>query len=596
LRAHLSAKLPEYMVPAAYVMLGSLPLTPNGKLDRKALPAPEHSSSAGYRKPRTREEEILCTLFAEVLGLERVGIEDSFFELGGHSLLVMRIISRIKSVFQIDMSPRHFFSNPTVGALADAIRSQPSSSRYIPNSLLSIGKTSRKDLLLSLSCNQARHLLQEEWADLHSAPQKPLHMLFSLNFNGSFSQLAMEQALDDLIRRHDTLQTGFFRTEHSEREEWIKRLRHFVDTGLLVQSLFEPVIVPIAPLTLDVIDLTDMEPLQSRSEAGRIIDEAASKRFAYNAPPLMRTLLFRFSNTRHRLVFVIHHLIADRHSIAILRRELRALYIAHVECRLCHLPALSIRYADFAHWQRHVLSRTSASSVRYWQKQWADYGRAQLSIKDLPFAQPASTKMSAQCNYESITTDTETTTDIYTFIGAVNVSLTVFFLAAFGILLHDLTSKSRIAIWVNFANRAQPGTEHVVGWFVNSHIIGIDFAQRPSTLQLLQQVRDTMITSLEFQELPLALLWETTGGQRFRSDTIISLDVVVVGAVGISGLVPANYPRLPRRARGLEIMVLASPQQITITAQYATRNFNGRSIRDFLTNLKHIIGRIIYEL
>src|SRR5713101_3578550 len=118
LRAHLAASLPDYMVPAAFVLLDRLPLTPNGKLDRRALPAPEQTPTAISRSPRSPQEEILCGLFAEVLGVERLGIDDNFFELGGHSLLATRLISRIRSTLDVEIAIRSLFEAPSVSALA----------------------------------------------------------------------------------------------------------------------------------------------------------------------------------------------------------------------------------------------------------------------------------------------------------------------------------------------------------------------------------------------------------------------------------------------------------------------------------------------
>jgi len=121
LRRELGRTLPEYMVPAAIMVLEALPLTPSGKLDRKALPAPEFNATTGYRAPRTPEEEILCGLFAEVLGLERVGIEDNFFELGGHSLMATRLVSRIRAALGVELAIRTLFEAPCVHRLAEII-------------------------------------------------------------------------------------------------------------------------------------------------------------------------------------------------------------------------------------------------------------------------------------------------------------------------------------------------------------------------------------------------------------------------------------------------------------------------------------------
>src|SRR5262249_55857757 len=122
LRSQLAARLPDYMVPAAVVVLERLPLTPNGKLDRRALPVPERTGGAGYRAPRTPQEAVLCALYAEVLGVERVGIDDDFFALGGHSLLATRLISRVRASLAVEVAIRTLFEAPSVAALADRLR------------------------------------------------------------------------------------------------------------------------------------------------------------------------------------------------------------------------------------------------------------------------------------------------------------------------------------------------------------------------------------------------------------------------------------------------------------------------------------------
>lgn len=123
LRRFLSEKLPDYMIPSAFVQMEVLPLTPNGKSDRRALPPPDASvdSTVTFVLPRTSTEKILVPIWAEILNLEKLGIYDNFFELGGHSLLATQLISRIRGTFSVDIALRHLFEFPTVAELAEVI-------------------------------------------------------------------------------------------------------------------------------------------------------------------------------------------------------------------------------------------------------------------------------------------------------------------------------------------------------------------------------------------------------------------------------------------------------------------------------------------
>src|SRR5204863_7839362 len=199
LRAALSRQLPDYMVPSALVVLERLPLTPNGKLDRRALPEPELGASHSHRAPRTPQEAILCSLFAEVLGLDRVGVDDNFFERGGHSLLATRLISRIRATLNVEVAIRSLFEAPSVEALAVRLSSEAVASR--PPLVAVLPRPAE----IALSYAQRRLWFLERLEGISGTYVISL----AVRLTGVLDRVALEAALGDLVERHESLRTLF---------------------------------------------------------------------------------------------------------------------------------------------------------------------------------------------------------------------------------------------------------------------------------------------------------------------------------------------------------------------------------------------------
>ncbi|HEX2077189.1 MAG TPA: amino acid adenylation domain-containing protein, partial [Longimicrobium sp.] len=324
LREHLRGRLPEYMVPSAFVVLEVLPLTPNGKVDRSALPEPEAGSGAGaYVAPRGAVEELLAEIFAGVLEQERVGVEDDFFALGGHSLLATRVVSRVREVLGVELPLRALFEAPTVAGLAArADQALREGSGLAAPPLVPVPR----DRPLPLSFAQQRLWFIDRLEPGSAAYNMP----FPLRLRGVLDVRALEQALEELVRRHETLRTVFARVD-----------------GEPVQVIREP-----APVALEVTDLRDLPEEEREGEALRVVAEEAAGPFDLEAGPLLRSCLLRLGDEEWVLLFTLHHIVSDGWSLGVLVREVCELYAAFREGREPALPELSVQYADFAAWQR----------------------------------------------------------------------------------------------------------------------------------------------------------------------------------------------------------------------------------------------------
>ncbi|NPC87083.1 AMP-binding protein, partial [Pyxidicoccus fallax] len=287
LRTHLKQRLPEYMVPSAYVVLDVLPLTPNGKVDRKALPTPDApvSNSEQFEAPRTETEKKLAAIFSEVLNVERVGLHDDFFELGGHSLLATQLVSRVRETFRVELPLRDVFESPTVETMAR--RMDAAGSLQAPPL-----KRASRDRALPLSFAQQRLWFLDQLEPGSSFYNVPI----AVKLTGTLDVRALERSFDALVRRHESLRTTF-RTEN----------------GLPVQH-----IEPDAQVRLEVLDLGNVPESARAEEARRLAEQAALRPFDLERGPLLRTALVKVSEQEHVLVLVMHHIVSDGWSMGIL--------------------------------------------------------------------------------------------------------------------------------------------------------------------------------------------------------------------------------------------------------------------------------------
>nr|QEO74556.1 AMP-dependent synthetase and ligase [uncultured bacterium] len=352
LRAFLKGRLPDYMIPASFAALDALPLTPSGKVNRKALPAAEWVSGAErYRGPRTPEEEVLCGLFAEALGVERVGIEDDFFELGGHSLLATRLASRVRAVLGVELAIRTLFESPTVARLSPQLRAGDSEGAPLT-------RQERRGSL-PLSYSQRRLWFLDQLMPGGNAYNIPVGLLMT----GRLNVPALRYSLEETIRRHESLRTTF-RDEGGEPVQVVAEAR---------------------PLELPVVDLERFAAAERESLVERLASEDGARPFDLAEGPLFRSTLLRLSEREHVLLVVMHHIISDGWSTEILIRDVGELYKAFCEGRPASLPDLSLQYADFALWQRgRMEGGRMRAGLDYWRRQLGRPERLELPADPPP--------------------------------------------------------------------------------------------------------------------------------------------------------------------------------------------------------------------
>ncbi|PYQ62552.1 MAG: hypothetical protein DMF53_12725 [Acidobacteria bacterium] len=333
MRGHLKARLPEYMIPSAFVELGALPRTPNGKVDRAALPAPGSRAEAVFVAPRTPVEEVLAGLWASWLGAERIGAHDNFFDLGGNSLTATSLTAQARAVFQVEIPVRGLFESPTLSGFAERIEELIATAaglRLPP--IVPVHDLREGDGEVPLSFAQQRLWLINEM----SRGASPFYNVAgALDLTGELDAGALAAALSEIVRRHEALRTSFRPGAG----------------GPPVQIVHPPRLLP-----LPIVDLGGLPPERREAEGLARLRAEARLPFGLTAAPLLRARLVRLDGECHLLSFVLHHIVSDGWSLDVLLRELAQLYTAFAERAPSPLSELPVQYADFALWQRRWLA------------------------------------------------------------------------------------------------------------------------------------------------------------------------------------------------------------------------------------------------
>ena len=600
LRAQLRAALPEYMVPSAFVSLEALPLTANAKIDRKALPAPERSAlqQIAYVVPRTSTEETLASIWAEVLTLDRVGIEDNFFDLGGHSLLAMQMVlagapgvfGRVPAARDLRRADHRWSEHKdrgASGARRDGVAQREDRAVTISTLLTDLGLRGVEvwaagDRLQLNAPNgvltaELREELRQRKTEIMAFLRGPAELSFSqqrlwfldqmemasttyvmpysLRFEGSLQTGALEGALASIMARHESLRTTFADIE-----------------GRPVQ-----IVTPVALFSLPVVKVS-AEP--ERLDA--LMSEEIQRGFDLARGPLFRAVLYRLGPEEHVLLLLQHHIISDAWSVEVMLRELGILYRDRVSGRESTLPELPLQYRDFSRWQRGWLKGEALThQLDYWRSHLA--GAPQ--VLELPTDRPRPPMESHRGANHPFSIPREMVERLHALSRREGASLFMVLMAAFDVLLWRYTGQEDLLVGIPVANRGRTELEGLIGLFVNTLVVRNDLSGNPTVQELLARVRERCLNAYEHQELPLETLVEDMHPARDLSrNPLFQVMLVLQNAPeqfftmpGLS-LSPLEVDRGAAQL-DLTLWVWESPEGLNGSFEYATDLFERSTIQ-----------------
>ena len=471
--AHLKSVLPDYMVPATVVQLPIMPLTPSGKIDKKVLPTPAtYTGRTAYVAPANSMETKLAEIWADILGVQKVGTEDNFFELGGHSLNAMRILSRVHKEIDTVIRVKDIFIHPTVKALS-VVLSASGSTTYVPIPVV------EKQNNYALSQSQ-----QRLWVASQAGANALLYNVTGAYLlTGPLEKENFIKAYDAVIARHESLRTFFI-----------------MDRGLPRQKILAP---EEANFKIQEIDLTGYQ--QPQQEAGKQIKQAFQKPFDLTQPPLLRANLIQLEKEKYVFTFAIHHIIFDGWSAAIFIREIFSLYTAYRQKWEMPLEPLPVQYKDFAAWQNKKLSGESHQQHKvYWLNQF----NGEIPVLAIPTDHARPQVKAYAGNLLSLRLGTLLSTGIKEFSKTHNGSLFITLLTAINTLFYKMTSQCDIITGVPVAGREHYQLAEQLGFYVNTLPLRTRFHAGDNFLSLFEKVKTVALNGYYHQDYPFNQLVE----------------------------------------------------------------------------------------
>ncbi|MFL5385967.1 MAG: amino acid adenylation domain-containing protein, partial [Longimicrobiaceae bacterium] len=484
MRASLRRVLPAHLVPSELVVLERFPLTPNGKVDRKALPEPQWGATLPRNEaPRTPTEAAVAAVWREVLGIEEIGRGDNFFVAGGHSLLAARVATRLRRAVGVELPLREIFDAPTLEALAARVDAELARAVELPAPPI---VPVPRDRPLPLSFAQERLWFVHQ---LHGGAAI-YNMPVSLRLRGALDLDALRRALDEIVRRHESLRTVFRRGGE----------------GAPVQVVLSP-----SPIPLPLQDLRGRA--DAEAETRRIADEDARAPFDLENGPLLRLALVRHADDDHLLLVDMHHVVSDGWSMGRFHDELAALYGAFAAGESSPLPELEVQYADFAVWQRGWLrGEVLERQLGYWRGRLAG-----APVLDLPADHPRPDVLGLHGAGCDAPLPAAAVARLEEAARAEGATPFMAMLAVGCALLHRWTGQDDVVVGTVVAGRSRAEVEPLIGFFVNTLALRTDLSGNPTFRELLGRVRQTTLEAYAHQELPFEKLVDELKAERSLS-------------------------------------------------------------------------------
>ncbi|WP_037685472.1 non-ribosomal peptide synthetase [Streptomyces aureocirculatus] len=566
LRGYLQERLPAHLVPAAVVAIPSLPLAANGKLDRRALPAPDFAGQAAGRAPRTPQEELLCELFAEVLDLERVGIDDDFFTLGGHSLLATKLISRIRSALGAEVELRTLFSHPTVAGIVPHL--DGSALTRIP-----LVRAERRPERLPLS-----HAQQRLWF-LHKfeGPSATYNMPFILRLSGDLDVAALEASLNDVITRHESLRTAYPEVD-----------------GKPYQNILDPEAVRIH-LAVEPVASGDGLEAAIRATARHTFDLA-------NEMPL-KAWLFGTEPGEFVLAMVVHHIAADGWSAAPLAQDLATAYTARAGGAAPAWEPLPVQYADYTLWQHELLGDDNDPDSLF-GKQYAYWAKHLAGLPEqctIPSDRPRPAVLNYDGDLLQFTLPASLHEGVAEMARASGATPFMVLQATMAALLTRMGAGTDVAIGSGIAGRTDDSLQDLIGLFVNTLVMRTDTSGDPTFAELLGQVRKASLAAYTHQDIPFETLVEKLNPKRSASvHPLFQIALVLQN----NEEAEFELPGLRVRGEGVgtgtaryDLMLSlsetftdrTSPAGISVVAEYSTELFDASTIETLIARWEQLL-------